>query len=46
VEYPGGGRPEQAPVPLPAGVWTIRAAPTRMDGRPSVGLVQILPVDA
>ncbi|MFI0722822.1 Imm21 family immunity protein [Streptomyces sp. NPDC021224] len=46
VEYPAGGRPEQAPVPLPAGVWTIRAAHTRMDGRTSVGLVQILPVDA
>nr|WSX81889.1 immunity 21 family protein [Streptomyces sp. NBC_00899] len=29
VEYPGGGRPEQAPVPLPAGVWTIRAVHTR-----------------
>lgn len=46
VEYPGGGRPEQAPVPLTAGVWTIRAAHIRIDGRTSVGLVQILPVDA
>lgn len=46
VEYPGGGRPEQAPVPLPAGVWTVRAVHTQVDEWSSIGLVQILPVDA
>ncbi|MFI0939702.1 Imm21 family immunity protein [Streptomyces sp. NPDC021020] len=41
--YPGGGRPEQAPVPLPAGVWRIRAVHARADERSWVGLVQVLP---
>lgn len=26
VEYPGGGRPEQAPVAVPAGRWRVRAS--------------------
>lgn len=46
VEYPGGGRPEQAPVPLPAGVWAVRAVQTTVGDRTSVDLVQILSVDA
>ncbi|MFE6037376.1 Imm21 family immunity protein [Streptomyces sp. NPDC056452] len=46
VEYPGGGVPAQAPVHLPAGRWTVRAVHTEADERNSVGLVQLLPVDA
>jgi len=44
IEYPtGGGMPDQAPVPLPAGRWRVRAAHTRADGGDRVGLVQLLP---
>ncbi|MGW0784948.1 Imm21 family immunity protein [Streptomyces sp. NPDC002913] len=41
IEYPnGGGMPDQAPVPIPAGRWTVRAVHT------SVGVVQLLPASA
>ncbi|WP_370155971.1 Imm21 family immunity protein [Streptacidiphilus sp. EB129] len=43
VEYPGGGFPEQAAVPLPTGRWTVRAAHAQANERASVGLVQLLP---
>ncbi|TRV82091.1 hypothetical protein FKN01_02135 [Streptomyces sp. 130] len=43
VEYPGGGVPAQAPVPLPAGRWRVRATQTWVDGENWVGLVQLLP---
>ncbi|MFI7358094.1 Imm21 family immunity protein [Streptomyces avidinii] len=46
VEYPGGGLPAQAPVPLPAGRWRVRAVHTEADGRNGVGLVQLLPTDS
>jgi hypothetical protein len=46
VEYPGGGMPAQAPVPLPAGRWRVRATHTWADKANWVGLVQILPVEA
>ncbi|WP_406476338.1 Imm21 family immunity protein [Streptomyces sp. NBC_01615] len=47
VEYPhGGGLPEQAPVPVPPGRWTVRAVHTRGDEHTWVGLVQLLPADA
>ncbi len=45
VEYPGGGLPAQAPVPLPAGRWRVRAVHTKTDQGPWVGLVQLLPAD-
>lgn len=41
--YVGGGMPEQAPVPLPAGRWTVRAIHAEADERNWVGLVQLLP---
>lgn len=44
VEYAnGGGFPEQAHVPLPAGRWTVRAVHAWADDRASVGLVQLVP---
>ncbi|MFE4412631.1 Imm21 family immunity protein [Streptomyces sp. NPDC093064] len=46
VEYPGGGMPSQAPVPLPAGRWKVRAVHTEADEANWVGLVQLLPMDA
>ncbi|MFD4977546.1 immunity 21 family protein [Streptomyces sp. NPDC058424] len=46
VEYPGGGMPSQAPVPLPAGRWKVRAVHTEADEKNWVGLVQLLPVEA
>ncbi|MER5894414.1 Imm21 family immunity protein [Streptomyces sp. NPDC001876] len=46
VECPGGGVPAQAPVPLPAGRWTVRAVHTKADEANWVGLVQLLPIDA
>jgi hypothetical protein len=42
VEYPGG-LPGQAPVPLAAGTWSVRAVYTEADGHTWVGLVQLLP---
>lgn len=41
-EYPDGGRPEQAPVPLPDGRWRVRAVHTTGEF-PWVGVVQLLP---
>ncbi|MBM7773446.1 hypothetical protein JOD54_003650 [Actinokineospora baliensis] len=43
VEYPGGGVPAQAPVPLPAGRWRVRASYTEADEENWVGLVQLIP---
>ncbi|CAM5714003.1 Imm21 family immunity protein [Streptomyces antimycoticus] len=44
VEYSnGGGLPEQAPVPIPPGRWTVRAVHTSANEETSVGLVQLLP---
>ncbi|MFF3404409.1 Imm21 family immunity protein [Streptomyces sp. NPDC002659] len=45
VEYPGGGVPAQAEVPLPAGRWRVRAVHTEADEENWVSLVQILPVE-
>jgi hypothetical protein len=42
VEYPGGGMPDGAPVPLSAGRWRVRATHTEVDGGSRVGLVQLL----
>ncbi|MEV7173582.1 Imm21 family immunity protein [Streptomyces sp. NPDC093224] len=44
VEYPDGGMPAEAAVPLPAGRWRIRAAHTTVDEEHRVGLVRLLPV--
>lgn len=41
--YPDGALPDQAPVPLPAGTWRIRAVQTRAHG-PWTGLVHLLPI--
>ncbi|MFE4330530.1 Imm21 family immunity protein [Streptomyces sp. NPDC056831] len=47
VEYPnGGGLPEQAPVPIRPGRWTVRAVHASPNDDTSVGLVQLLPLDA
>ncbi|WP_406324543.1 Imm21 family immunity protein [Streptomyces sp. NBC_01637] len=47
VEYPDeGGLPEQAPVPVPAGFWNVRATPISGDEDTWVGLVQLLPASA
>ncbi|MGW5779853.1 immunity 21 family protein [Streptomyces sp. NPDC003863] len=44
IEYPnGGGLPEQAPVPIPPGRWTVRAVHASPNDDTSVGLVQLLP---
>ncbi|MEV0241595.1 Imm21 family immunity protein [Streptomyces sp. NPDC050674] len=44
IEYPGGGMPAEAPVPLPAGRWRVRAVHTKVD-QEWVGLVQLLATD-
>lgn len=41
--YPDGRLPDQAPVPLPAGTWRVRAVTTEADKRTSLGLVHLLP---
>ncbi|MEV6474904.1 immunity 21 family protein [Streptomyces sp. NPDC051657] len=47
VAYPnGGGMPEQAPVPIPPGRWTVRAVHTSVNEETSVGLVHLLPASA
>lgn len=46
VRYSDGRLPEQAPVPLSAGRWRIRAVHTQPDDGIWVGLVQLLPVEA
>lgn len=43
VGYPGGGMPEQAPVPLPPGRWAVRAVQARAGDRTSLGLVRLVP---
>jgi len=45
VEYPGGGSPAQAPVPLLAGRWRVRAVHLKADEENRVGLVQLLPAE-
>lgn len=40
--YPGGGLPEQAPVPLPAGIWAVHAVHTQTD-QAWIGLIRLLP---
>ncbi|MFD8074039.1 Imm21 family immunity protein [Streptomyces sp. NPDC059718] len=44
VEYPGGGRPEQAPVPLPHGRWAVQSVHARACDRTSLDLVRLVPV--
>ncbi|WP_101392054.1 Imm21 family immunity protein [Streptomyces sp. TLI_146] len=46
VEYPDGGMPAEASVPLPAGRWRVRAAQAKVDEGNWVGLVQLLPADS
>ncbi|MFD6275118.1 Imm21 family immunity protein [Streptomyces sp. NPDC060209] len=46
IEYPGGGMPAQASVPLPVGRWRVRATHTTVDEGNWVGLVQLLPVES
>ncbi|MER5383160.1 Imm21 family immunity protein [Streptomyces sp. NPDC002688] len=47
VEYAdGSGFPEQAPVPLPTGRWTVRAVHTRAGDHTSLGLVKLVPADS
>lgn len=45
TEYPDGGMPAQAEVPLPAARWRVRATHTKRDRSNWVGLVQLLPTD-
>lgn len=42
VEYPDGGMPAEASVPLPTGRWRVRATQTKVDEGNWVGLVQLL----
>lgn len=46
VEYPGGGMPSRAPVPLSAGRWRVRAIHTKADEGNRVGLVQLVPTQS
>ncbi len=46
IEYPDGGMPAQASVPLAAGRWRVRATHLRADEENRVGLVQMLPVES
>ncbi|GAA1546558.1 immunity 21 family protein [Streptomyces albidochromogenes] len=46
IEYPDGGMPAEAPVPLPAGRWKVRATQTKVDEENWVGLVQLLPAES
>ena len=46
VGYPRGGMPDQAPVPLPADRWRVRASHTKVDKQNRVGLVQLLPIES
>lgn len=45
IEYPGGGLPAEAPVPLPAGRWRVRAVHIEADDDNRVGLVHLLPIE-
>ncbi|WP_242539422.1 Imm21 family immunity protein [Streptomyces albidoflavus] len=42
VEYPDGGMPDQAPVPVPAGRWRVLAA-QRSDPLPAFNVVRLIP---
>ncbi|MEL5960741.1 Imm21 family immunity protein [Streptomyces sp. CLV115] len=46
VEYPGGGKPAEASVSLPAGRWRVRATQSKVDEENWVGLVQLLPAES
>ncbi|MFJ8011140.1 Imm21 family immunity protein [Streptomyces sp. NPDC096339] len=46
IEYPDGGMPAEASVPLPAGCWRVRATHTKVDEENWVGLVQLLPAES
>ncbi|MEU9652768.1 Imm21 family immunity protein [Streptomyces sp. NPDC048110] len=46
VEYPDGGMPAEASVPLPAGRWRVRATQTKVDEGNWVSLVQLLPAES
>ncbi|WP_338777315.1 Imm21 family immunity protein [Streptomyces sp. DG1A-41] len=46
IEYPGGGMPAQASVPLPVGRWRVRATHTKVDKENWVGLVQLVPTES
>ncbi|MBZ4323224.1 Imm21 family immunity protein [Streptomyces huiliensis] len=46
IEYPGGGMPAQASVPLPAGRWRVRATHKKVDEENWVGLVHLLPTES
>nr|WP_307128923.1 Imm21 family immunity protein [Streptomyces sp. B1I3] len=46
IEYPDGGMPAQALVPLSAGRWRVRATQTKADEENWVGLVQLLPTES
>ncbi|MBB4987415.1 MULTISPECIES: Imm21 family immunity protein [Streptomyces] len=46
IDYPGGGMPAEASVPLPAGRWRVRATQTKVDEENWVGLVQLLPAES
>ncbi|MEU1079877.1 Imm21 family immunity protein [Streptomyces sp. NPDC005908] len=45
-EYPNGGTPSFAPLPLPPGTWRVRAAHTEAQDGTQAGLVQLVPTDA
>ncbi|WP_328560386.1 Imm21 family immunity protein [Streptomyces coelicoflavus] len=45
IEYPGGGMPAEASVPLPAGRWRVRATQTKVGEENWVGLVRLLPAE-
>ncbi|MGW3111836.1 Imm21 family immunity protein [Streptomyces sp. NPDC001091] len=46
VEYPDGGMPAEASIPLPAGRWRVHAAQSKVDEDNWVGLVQLLPAES
>ncbi|MER5966927.1 Imm21 family immunity protein [Streptomyces sp. NPDC002057] len=46
IEYPDGGMPAQASVPVPAGHWRVRATQTWVGEETWVGLVQLLPAES
>ncbi|MCU8589118.1 immunity 21 family protein [Streptomyces sp. A13(2022)] len=46
IEYPDGGMPAEASVPLPAGRWRVRAMQSKVDEGIWIGLVQLLPAES
>ncbi|WP_406841636.1 hypothetical protein ACICHK_42385 (plasmid) [Streptomyces sp. AHU1] len=46
IECPSGGMPAQAPAPLLAGRWRVRATRTKADEESWAGLVQLLPTES